>query len=172
MIHRGGGDFSASTLHPIMRDKPNNVRVQVVLICIGICFGLGFLAGRKSAAPVQLVRTVTGPVTYVTNTVTVEQKISVSGKHSAPPAAQEWNDQDWEKLAALPATPDRNAQLAALLEKLAAIDPARAMAIAQQESNLKFREQLILAALHGWARKAPLDAADWAMAMHDSGGTG
>jgi len=152
-----------------MSDKLNNMRIHVVLICIGICFGLGFFVGKKSAAPMRLIQTVAGPVTFVTNTVTITQKIPVPESHPAAAAGQQWNDQDWENLAALPATPARDAELAALLEKLAAIDPARAMMIAEQEGNLKFRDQLIQAVLHGWARKSPLDAADWAMALQDSG---
>jgi hypothetical protein len=67
------------------------------------------------------------------------------------------------------ASPARNAALADALEKLAAADPGRALALAQAEGNLKLREQLLQAAIHGWARNSPLEAANWVMTQPDSG---
>ncbi len=67
-----------------------------------------------------------------------------------------------------PGTPTRNATLANLLEKLAAVDPTRAMTVAQAEGNLKLREALVQASLRGWARSSPTNAASWALALPDS----
>ncbi|HEX4343084.1 MAG TPA: hypothetical protein VH255_06820 [Verrucomicrobiae bacterium] len=66
-----------------------------------------------------------------------------------------------------PGSPARNAALVAMLEKLAAADPDRAMALAKAEGNLKLREDLVQASLHGWARTAPTNAANWALALQD-----
>jgi hypothetical protein len=77
---------------------------------------------------------------------------------SATPA---WNESQWRDLLARPGTVARNAALAAMLEALAATDPAQAIALAQAEGNRVFREQLIQAVLHGWARTAPMDAVKW-----------
>jgi hypothetical protein len=78
-------------------------------------------------------------------------------------------EQVWQKLMAAAATPARNEALADALEKLAAANPGRALALSQGEGNLKLREQLLQAALHGWARNSPLDAANWVMALPNSG---
>ena len=86
----------------------------------------------------------------------------------APSRPGGWDETKWTELLRQPGGPARNAALAALLEKLAAIDPQRAMALAAAETNLKFRESLTQAALHGWARKSPGDAAAWALALTDS----
>jgi hypothetical protein len=72
-------------------------------------------------------------------------------------------------LLSQPAVPLRNAELAKMLEALAATDPDQAMALAKAEGNLQFRKTLIQAVLHGWARTAPLNAANWVMAQPDTG---
>ncbi len=152
-----------------MSSKSNNARTGIVLLGLGICFALGFITGKKSARQIHVVQTFAGPATLVTNTVTVVQKISTVENSALPPASDKWTEPEWQRLLALPATPDRNAKLNDLLEKLAAVDPTRAMALAQAQGNLKLRQELVLSALHGWARKSPTDAANWAMALPDSG---
>jgi hypothetical protein len=64
-------------------------------------------------------------------------------------------------LLSRPATAVRNAALAALLQTLAASDPAQALALAQAEGNRVLRTQLLHAVLRGWATVAPLDAMKW-----------
>jgi hypothetical protein len=77
----------------------------------------------------------------------------------------DWEENEWQRLHSQPGTVARNAVLAAMLEKLAATDPKRAMALAQGENNLKLREALVQASLHGWARLSPTNAANWALAL-------
>lgn len=138
-------------------------------MCLGLCFALGFLAGKRSARPIQIIQTSASPATVVTNIVTVIQKISTGETNSSLAAAGTWSEPEWQRLMGLAATPDRNAKLADLLEKLAAVDPARAMALAQSQTNLMLRRELLQSALHGWARKSPVDAGNWAMSMPNSG---
>jgi hypothetical protein len=152
-----------------MSDKPNKGRTGAVLLCLGLCFGLGFFAGKKFVQPIHIVQTITGPATVVTNFVTVIQKSSVAESNSLASAAGTWSESEWQRLSVQPATMDRNAKLADLLEKLAATDPMRAMQMAQAEGNLVLRKEFTQAALHGWARTAPMDAANWVMAMPNSG---
>jgi hypothetical protein len=152
-----------------MSSKLNNARIGIVLAGFGLCFGLGIILGEKSVLPVHIVQMQAGPVTVVTNIVTVIQKISSGENNSSLSSTGKWSEPEWQRLLALPATVDRNAKLADLLEKLAAIDPARAMALAQAQDNLKLRNELVQSALHGWARKSPMDAANWVMALPDSG---
>jgi hypothetical protein len=152
-----------------MSDKSNNARIGIVLVCLGLCFALGFFTGKKSARPIQIIRTSAAPVTAVTNIVTVVQKISASVTNSSSSAAEESSEEEWQRLLGQAATPDRNTKLADLIEKLAAIDPARALALAQGQTNLMLRRELLLSALHGWARKSPLEAGNWAMSLPDSG---
>ena len=78
-----------------------------------------------------------------------------------------WDANKWAALISQPGSPARNATLAAMLEKLAAADPDRAMALAQAEGNLKLREDLVQASLHGWARTSPTNAANWAINLAD-----
>ena len=79
-----------------------------------------------------------------------------------------WNEQQWQKLVFQPGTSTRNTALAAMLEKLAATDPDRAMAMAQGQGNLKLRDGLVQAALRGWARTSPTNAANLALVLSDS----
>ena len=81
--------------------------------------------------------------------------------------ASGWDEKKWADLISQPGSPARNAALAALLEKLGATDPDRAMALAQAEGNLKLREDLVQASLHGWARTSPTNAANWALNLPD-----
>lgn len=141
----------------------------MVLICLALCFVLGYLAGKKSGQSVPTIESSAGPISAVTNFVTVAQKISSGENNSSSVATTKWSESDWQRLLELPATLDRNSKLADLLEKLAAVDPVSAMALAQAQGNLKLRNQLLQAALHGWARKSPMDAATWAMALPNSG---
>lgn len=152
-----------------MKDKSSKVRIGIFLFCLGICFGLGFLAGKKSIPSIHFVQAPAGPTSIVTNVVTVIQKVPATENTPRSSAPEKWNDKDWQQWLAQAATPDRNAKLAALLEKLAAVDPTRAMALAQAEGNLSLRKDLVHAVLHGWARTAPMDAAAWVMTQPDSG---
>jgi hypothetical protein len=79
-----------------------------------------------------------------------------------------WDEKQWSQVTDQPGSPARNAAMAALLEKLAAVDPDRAMALAQGEDNLKLRESLVQASLRGWARLSATNAANWALALPDS----
>jgi hypothetical protein len=87
---------------------------------------------------------------------------------NAAPDAFGWDEKKWNDLISQPGSPARNAALAAMLEKLGATDPVRAMAFAQAEGNLRVREDLVQASLHGWARTSPTNAANWALALADS----
>jgi hypothetical protein len=153
--------------------KPSGFRAGM-RIAMFLIFGVaGFIAGRHSISSMGAVNdqmvpgkaeqtetmaaTSDSPVTVVivkTNFVSIE--------------SQPWDEGKWNELYSQPGTVARNAALAALLEKLAAVDPKRAMALAQAEGNLKFRDTLVQAALHGWAHTAPLEAGNWANALTDS----
>jgi hypothetical protein len=137
----------------------------------------GFLAGRLS---VELARSPAGPQTADASVLPATDSRTgpavpaapatnqAPAKEIVPPASPGWDDLQWQQLIARPGSPARNAALAAMLEKLAAVDPERAMALAKAESNLKFRESLTRAALRGWARLSPTNAAAWALALPDA----
>jgi hypothetical protein len=55
--------------------------------------------------------------------------------------------------------------LSALIEELARIDPQRALALAQNQSDWRLRELLRDASLRGWASVAPEAAGNWALAV-------
>jgi hypothetical protein len=73
----------------------------------------------------------------------------------------------FETLSAEPASAARNEALAATLKGLAASEPERALAIAASQKNRLLRQDLIQAALSGWASVAPGAAADWAFSLSD-----
>ncbi|HEX4342683.1 MAG TPA: hypothetical protein VH255_04795 [Verrucomicrobiae bacterium] len=85
-------------------------------------------------------------------------------KSSAPALVRE---PDWQQLSSQPRTPARVSALAAMLERLAASDPTRAMALAQAEGNLQTRDIFTQAVLRGWASTAPENAANWALNLTD-----
>lgn len=135
---------------------------SVAAIVIAFCAGR-FSVQTNNAA----IETVTGQQIVAIDNVAAVKKIS-NKVISATTAPGEWDITEWERLLSQPATPGRNAALAALLEKFAATDHDRAMAMANAEANLTLRKELTQAVLHGWARTAPLDAANWALALPNS----
>ncbi len=134
----------------------------------------GFLAGRLTA---QQHMSTTAPAAVAADLIAPAQPVENASRNEAPPlpvavappVSSDWNEQAWDDLLATPATLARNARLAEMLEKLAATDPQKTMALAQAEKNLKLRDTLVDSALHGWARLAPADAANFALALTDAG---
>jgi hypothetical protein len=141
----------------------------------GILFGTAcFLAGRLStglphstAEPKTAAIAVTNATPVVpANSETAPRLASVKPQpRLSSTSTMAWDAQQWQTLMSQPATSARNAALAAMLEKLAAADPIRAMGLAQEQKNLRLREGLVHAALRGWASSAPADAANWALAL-------
>jgi hypothetical protein len=156
-----------------MNGKSNCDRRRIIpLLCTGVVFGIiGFFVGRVSVQPNAALLSVSEPAVHETQLRTIPETRNLSSDKTTPvPSTSAASpEQVWQKLMAAAATPARNQALADALEKLAAADPARALALAQAEGNLKLREQLLQAALHGWARNSPLDAANWVIALPNSG---
>jgi hypothetical protein len=138
-----------------------------------VCFFVGRLSVRQGApgtAPINPGDS-TPAETSANPSVSKPGAASVAESQTqaspAPPPSG-WGEHQWQQLLSQPGTPARNATLADLLEKLAAVDPTRAMTVAQAEGNLKLREALVQASLRGWARSSPTNAANWALALPDS----
>lgn len=142
-----------------------------VLILGGACFW----AGRLSVSPVTNRSGLTAPDDAldapVRASTSADQPAAVSTAgiqtNGTLNALSGWDEKQWQLLRLQSGTRARNAALAAMLEKLAALDPDRAMALAKAEVNLKLRDSLVQAALHGWARLSPANAANWALALTD-----
>ena len=137
--------------------------------CAVLLVAAGFMAGRFSVQ-----QNATGATFGRRSALILNDNLPVKSARAtvvqvqavvAPSPSLDWDEKSWRRLLASPATPARNAELAAMLEKLAAVDPKKAMALAQAEGNLRLRESLIESALHGWARLAPMDAANFAIAL-------
>jgi hypothetical protein len=150
------------------RQKP------ALAICAGIVFGaVCFFAGRISVQPTyskvdpNAANYAVGVPTNAGGSadVTVATAVGRTEGESASKPPWKWDEQKWNELMSKPGTVARNKALAEMLEKLAATDPKRAMALAQAEGNLKLRADLKQAALSGWASTAPKDASDWALAL-------
>ena len=134
----------------------------VVLIFGVILVSAGFVAGRlnaKHSTDAIPLSQASAPVDPVPDDRQVEAAAPPPSAPppmvSAPSAPSGWDEKAWQELTAAPGTMARNAQLAEMLEKLAATDPERAMALAKAEKNLVFRNSLINSTLHGWARLEP-----------------
>jgi len=160
-----------SYLEPVTTEFITSRRGQLALTLGGsILLGTTcFLAGRFS---VSLFVASGGPKTMdsrpsLNAPVMPPAAVAVAVLQTNRPAnvPPEWDENQWQRLHAQPGTMARNAALAAMLEKLAATDPQRAMALAQGENNLKLRDALVQASLHGWSRLSPTNAANWALAL-------
>ena len=142
----------------------------------GILLGVaGFVAGRFSVQkPGSETMATNSNVAEapVTNVIVPNVTVAVSGPKRTEmtpiAAAPGWEGNKWDELQSQPGSPARNAAMAAMLEKLAAANPDQAMKLAGAESNLKLHESLVQAALHGWARTSPSNAANWALTLPDS----
>src|ERR1017187_9036854 len=135
----------------------------------------GFFAGRLSVRPTgprldsKTANAAVKPATNISKTIDVAANGPNTASQAKPASKiSGWDEKEWGRLMGKSGTPARNAALADMLEKLAALDPDRAMDLAQAEGNLKLRESLPQAALHGWGRAAPADAADWALSLPSS----
>jgi len=142
-----------------------------VLFLGAVCFWAGRLSvstGANRSHPGLPVQTVAAPV----NSAAAIVKPAAVSAASLPDRGTAgdgsgWNAKLWRSLLSQPGTVARNAALAEMLEKLAAQDPELAMTLAKGEVNLKLRDSLVQAALHGWARSSPTNAANWALALTD-----
>ena len=154
---------------PAASNRPNGL-----LIVCGILLGVaGFFVGRLSVrVHDDGVTSSNAAVITVTNVIIPDGAITVlPPKVTEKPVGETstaWEEKKWDELESQPGSPARNAALAAMLEKLATAKPDQAMKLAAAESNLKLHESLLQAALHGWARTAPSNAANWALALPDS----
>jgi len=156
--------------NPFRHRKPVLVLAGVLVIGVA-CFWAGRLSVTTAASrtglaePGDAVGTPAGPGVSAVQPVIISaagiQTNGTSGTLSG------WDEKQWQSLLSQPGTVARNAALAAMLEKLAVQDPERAMALAKGEVNLKLRDSLVQAALHGWARSSPTNAANWALALTD-----
>ncbi|HXT11291.1 MAG TPA: hypothetical protein VN873_06985 [Candidatus Angelobacter sp.] len=146
---------------------------RLVIVISGILFGIScFLLGRFSVTQkISPTLSKAPPIALaIQETATKKALPPIApevGLTVAPPTAG-WQETKWSTLLSQPGSPERNSEMAGLLEQLGAADPTRAMALASTEKNLKFRDQLTQAALHGWARTSPADAAQWALNLTDS----
>ena len=153
--------FISTVMTP--RREPSRIG-KILWITCAIGFGVAcFFAGRISVSTSADKPVV--PIVEPARTVAEQNESQASSKRvvvvEAPvavkrsPTASGWDEAQWNEALSRPGTPARQATLASLLEKLAATDPDRALALAQAETNLKLRADLVSAALRGWARMSP-----------------
>src|SRR5581483_10675452 len=158
---------------PIVSSGRGKTRWMICGILFGaICFFAGRFTGSKSPSEPSRVA-VASPARPAGDSSAAAHPIPEPPTETQSPAklaasASAWNEKEWQQLRSLPRNPARQATLAALLESLAATEPERALALAQGEGNLKLREGLVDAVLHGWARTSPADASRWALARSDA----
>ncbi len=146
-------------------------RAKIFLLgCVFLLMAaMSFMAGRLSVHRNNVAPVPDPAAALADSTPQADVAVKVRPEPVAVPVVARpssgWDEKSWQQLLALPATLSRNADLAALLEKLAAVDPQQALALAKAEGNLKLRDTLMQSVLHGWGRLAPMDAAAYAMAL-------
>ena len=163
------------TLNPMAAPVPSVPRAWLLGSAL-LLGAAGFFAGRLSSrlsvpgSNSHTATSATAPATGVGNSIGAAAARTNSNPpdSSADKSSGGWDEKQWNQLLARPGTPARNAALAAMLEKLAAVDPERAMALARAEENLKLRDSLTQASLRGWARLSPTNAAAWALTQPDA----
>jgi hypothetical protein len=159
-----------------MSDPVSSSRRSKAWFVCGILFGtVCFMVGRFTA-PRTIVTTVAQPVENIAAkegnsqlpaaVPVTNSNSSLSSRNTA--SLPGWDEKQWEQILSQPGSPARNAAMAAMLENLAMVNPDRGMSLAQGEGNLKLREILVQAAVRGWARTSPTNAAQWALALSDS----
>lgn len=127
----------------------------------GLLLGGAFLAGRWSHSPG------TAPVASPNSPLRTRESapiIAAGRDHAAPPADAHLTSDELAARLAAPADPAEEAALLRALTRLAATDPARALALARSAPTPRQRELYLQAVLRGWAGQAPRDAADWVVA--------
>ena len=132
-----------------------------VLLLMTVLAVVAFCSGRHAGADHSLppVIAVPTPVPQVPPTIS-SQLATVTNSVALTQVANP--GQTWEELSAQPRTPAGEAELAALIEKLAEQDPQRALALATAQTNLRLRAALLRAALKGWGKTQPEAAVEWA----------
>lgn len=162
---------------PVSTSHSSSLRNKSLTLFGGIVIGaVCFLVGRLSVQPGAPGSAPMNPndstraETGVTSSAgkPIAASVAETQTQATPAPLSGWGEHQWQHLLSQPGTPTRNTTLADLLEKLAAVDPTRAMTVAQAEGNLKLREALVQASLRGWARSSPTNAASWALALPDS----
>jgi len=141
--------------------------IATTLTAGAVCFIAGRYTAPTAAPPGMLAAAPVEALTAAPARVEAPTTVVIVKTNFVSVAEPGWAESKWNELLSEPGTVARNQSLAALLEKLAATDPKRAITLAQAEGNLKLRDTLTQAALHGWARTAPQDAANWAAALTD-----
>jgi hypothetical protein len=142
--------------------RPGWLLALIAALCLAFC--LGRLS--VSTPPPQIVSSVATPVAeHETASQSNLKNISAPTASASPPPAVTVGDWEnhWRELAARPGSRLRDDEILIAIEDLALRDPARALSLAEAESNLRLRHEMYRAALRGWARVAPEAAADWAL---------
>jgi hypothetical protein len=167
-------DNNLQTLNPMAASISSSCAKRILLLVGALLLGGAcFLAGRfciRQPVPETNFNAVSVSAAHIgnSNRMTAARASDEIRSPSADKTSGAWDEKQWSQLLAQPGTPARNAALTAMLEKLAAVDPDRAMALAKAEGNLKLRDSLTQATLRGWARLSPTNAAAWALALPDA----
>lgn len=142
------------------------------VFCISIlAVVFGFFGGRFSTGgqrEITLPKDIqTGDASIAAHPAVPNTSVETNELISMPEKAESPEDV-FRRLLALPATPARDDELIAALEKLAERDPLRAIRLAQSETNQRLRRQLLDAAFLGWGKTDPKAAADWILAQPEN----
>lgn len=127
----------------------------------------GFMVGRFSApagagsSPVPEGFVPPASMIPISGSPKHEQELA---KETTEIAAKPSWDRRWKDLLAQPPGGAREKAMAEALRELALTDPDQALGLAKQETNFRVRQDLLCAALGGWATVNPGGPMDWAVA--------
>ena len=127
---------------------------------------VGYLAGRLESS---LFRTPRPSVAVSPTPGGAVPRVPFGGAPGAPAAetaVAEAGSHDpqveWTDFQRRPAGAARERAIADFLRRLAATDPAGALALARAENNFRVRQSLVVASLEGWAGRDPAASLAWA----------
>lgn len=136
------------------------------LAAVLVALGFGFVAGRYSRpwsgsdvhAPGDDARLASAPAAAL-----IERRPSSAPVSENEPRAEASSPRArWAELRARPPSAARERAMAECLRLLAATDPEAALALAREEGNFRVRQDLVVAALQGWAGRDPAASLAWA----------
>lgn len=144
----------------LVRQRWGRAGIAALLLLIGFMAGRG---SRPHPRPGLAAASLLPTQALALKANSLPERLPASGDEAsrAPAPKATWH-QRWNELQAQLPGAAREKAMADALRELAATDPDGALALAQQETNFRLRQDLLGAALQGWATINPGASVGWA----------
>jgi len=150
--------------------------LKFALATVLLLLGLGMLISRNGRMGSTVRPEMTGPIQRSNSSSGQSVRTSVERRPSAPAFPSRGRGEDqwsrrWQVMMSEARTTARDEDMVTFIEELAAVDPWRAISLAQSEGDSELQMRLSEAALRGWGGADPESALEWAASqtLLDSG---